>query len=171
MATPIDRDQLIVDENLWLPSSNILTESQMRSINEYVIAQVGDDEENYAEVLCKALQAIALTNKAQASANTGGLKKEKTGDVAIEWQNTGSASKVWEGYLDSLKDLCPIFGYTGLNNNIGIGITTPTCVVVNPTCCSGYRNCGSCGGSSHDSCCPTTNTLVCNCSCNNNLGF
>ena len=140
MTVPIDRDQLIADEYLWLPTSNNLTETQMRAINEYVIAQVGDCEENYAEVLCRALQAIALSNKATASANAGGLKREKVDQVEQEWHSSSSASQVWEDYLDSLKDLCPIFGYTGLNNNMGIRITTPTSVVVNPPCTPCYTN-------------------------------
>ena len=45
MAT-IDRTQLLADEKLWLPESNVLPDIQMQSTNESVIAQVGDDDAN-----------------------------------------------------------------------------------------------------------------------------
>lgn len=131
MAT-IDRDQLYQDDITWLPETNVLTEAQIRSINEYIITDVGDNDLNYPEVLCKSLRAIAYANVGKASAESSGLKKEKVGDNEQEWFDADSAKRVWEDYIDSLKDICPIFGYYGLKSSGGIKITTSPDPDINP---------------------------------------
>ena len=131
----IDRDQLIQDELLYLPEGNVLTEAQMRQINELVITQVGDDggasgtEGNYPEVLCKGLRAIAQANRAKYAVDTRNLKREEVGDVEIErFERLGTDP--WDDFIDSLKDLCPLFGYTGLRAGMGIKINPSDPIVI-----------------------------------------
>lgn len=118
---PIDRDQLLADIKFYLPDSNILTDPQLLVIAENVIAAVGDDEDYYAEVLCKSLRACAVVNKSKATVDTDGTKKEKVGDVEIERFQTTAGQSVWDDYIDSLNDLCPTFGYQ-ITKSIGIKI-------------------------------------------------
>ncbi len=127
---PIDRNQLLADIKFYLPDSNILTDTQILAIAENVIAAVGDDEDNYAEVLCKSLKACAIVNKSKATVDSDGTKKEKVGDVEIERFQTPDGQSVWDNYIDSLDDLCPTFGYTVIKS-IGIKINPGDKIVVN----------------------------------------
>lgn len=122
MAT-IDRTQLLVDEKLWLPEGNILTDAHMQAINESVIANQipADDAIHKAEALCKGLRAIAFANKAKYNVDTKGTKKEKVGDIEIE-KFSNSGSDPWGDFIDSLVDVCPIFGYTGLTKGATVGM-------------------------------------------------
>ena len=133
----IDRDTLLTDEALWLPDSNVLTSTQMGQINELIISSVGDDASNYPEVLCKALRAIATANMGKASAASGGLKREKIGDEEQEWFSPTQVKNVWKNYINSLTDICPLFGYTGLKKSFGVKITPGAAPNVNP-CCDDY---------------------------------
>ncbi len=123
MAT-IDRSQLLADEKLWLPTDNILSDAHMNAINESVIANQipADNDIHFAEALCKGLRAIAFANKSKFQVDTKGTKKEKVGDVELEkFASTGSDP--WGDFIKSLTDLCPIFGYTDLNQGIGMQIS------------------------------------------------
>jgi hypothetical protein len=120
MAT-INRSRLIIDEELWLPDGNELTEAHMQSINESIISQVGDDSVKYAEVLCKSLRAIALANKAKFQVDLKGLKKDKAGGVELEFFE-GTTQDPWGDFIKSLADICPILGYTALKPGIGMSI-------------------------------------------------
>lgn len=119
----IDRDQLYNDELLWLPEGNVLTEAQMRSINEFVIANQipEDDDQHYAEALCKGLKAIGQANLSKAAVDRNGLKREEVGDEEVEYFDSSSRT-IWQYFLDSLKDICPIFGYTGISASTGMKI-------------------------------------------------
>lgn len=123
MAT-IDRAQLLADEKLWLPDDNVLTDAHMNAINESVIANQipADDATHFAEALCKGLRAIAFANKSKFQVDTKGTKKEKVGDVELEkFASTGTDP--WGDFIKSLTDLCPILGYTNLNQGIGMQIS------------------------------------------------
>lgn len=131
---PIDKGKLIKDEKLWLPDGNTISEQQMAAINEHLINTIGDDCSNYAEILCKGLKNIALANKAKFDVDQRGLKKESVDEVEVEYfESTGSST--WDSFLDSLKDICPLFGYTGLKSGIGISISPSSPIDVNPDCC------------------------------------
>lgn len=111
MAT-VDRDQLLQDTKDWLPSQFSLPDSMVLAINETVILRIGDDDVNYPQIRCEALRANATKMMVEYSVNTSGLKREKTGEVEVEWYNT-SNSNPWKTYIDSLySDICPLFGYT-----------------------------------------------------------
>ncbi len=121
MAT-IDRTQLLIDEKLWLPVSNILTDAHMQAINESVIANQlpADDAIHFAEAVCKGLRAIAFANKAKFEVDSKGTKKEKVGDVEIE-KFSGIGADPWGDFIKSLVDICPIIGFTGLKKS---GVTS-----------------------------------------------
>lgn len=106
----VDRDQLYLDVITWLPESNTLTEAKIRFINERVIADVGDDDANYGEIVCKALQAAAKINRGTATVDSGTLKSEKVGNVAYSY-DTDSTIDSWKEFLDSLPETCKLFGY------------------------------------------------------------
>lgn len=131
---PIDPNQVLEDVKLWLPESNVLTDDQMLAIINLVIQEVGDDDENYAEVLCKSLRAIALANQAKYSVDVSGKRKEEVGDVEIQWFE-GSSHDVWGNFIDSLKDICPLFGYTGIDTGIGMKINPGKKIKINKCPC------------------------------------
>lgn len=119
----INRTRLLTDEQTWLPEGNVLTESQMLAINELVISNQipADDSAYYPEALCKGLKAIAVANQAKFQVDLKGLKKDKSGSVELEYFEKTS-SDPWGDFIKSLTDLCPIFGYTGLNQGTGMRI-------------------------------------------------
>lgn len=127
---PIDTVQLLADILFWLPDSNVLTDSQINTIAQYIINDVGDDDSNYAEVLCKSLRACGLANLSKHTVDGAALKQEKVGENS-ETYSTAAMQNIWDNFLDSLKDICPIFGYTGLSTNMGMKINPSTTPVVN----------------------------------------
>ena len=136
----IDRTQLYDDIAIWLPDTNVLTESQVETIVELIIAQVGDDEDNYGEVLCLSLKALGTANMGRITASSAGLKRERVGGEEYEYTTDGSAVAGWKAFLDSLKDICPLFGYYGLKSSVGIKINTSRTPNVNPKCCPEIRS-------------------------------
>lgn len=131
----IDRDQLYNDEQLWLPANNVLSETQQKLINEYVITNElpEDDDTYYAQALCLGLKAIGMANLTKATAITSsGVKREKLGSSEIEYHGVSQAGNGWRDFIDSLKDICPIFGYYGLSSKKGIKITSGPAPDINP---------------------------------------
>lgn len=117
----IDRSQLQTDQLAWLPDDNVISTTQMSAISENIISAVGDDSENYAEILCKSLRGIAYANLSKYVVDTKNIKKEKVDKVEIErFENI--STNPWKEYLDSLQDICPLFGYTGLGASMPIRI-------------------------------------------------
>lgn len=120
----IDRNRLLMEEKLWLPASNALTDTHMNSINESVITNqvTADDSIHFAEALCKGLKALAFANKAKFDVDFKGTKREKLGDAELEKFESTSANP-WGDFIKSLPDICPIFGYTEINSAIGMAIS------------------------------------------------
>jgi hypothetical protein len=132
----IDRDQLLSDVKLWLPESNVLTDAEMLQIIELVIQYQlpEDDDQYYAMALCLSLRAIAIANNARYQVDVAGKRKEEVGDVEIQWFE-GTSGNVWPNYIDSLKDVCPLFGYTGLSTGIGMKINPGDKFIINKCPC------------------------------------
>lgn len=120
----ISRIQLLIDEKIWLPSSNVLCDSSINNINESIISNQipADDEIHFAEALCKGLRAIAFANKAKYLVDSKGTKREKVGDVEVE-RFEGTSKDPWGDFIKSLTDICPIIGFTGLKQGIGMTIS------------------------------------------------
>lgn len=120
----IDRAQLLADEKLWLPSGNVLSDAFIVAINESVIKNQlpTDSDAHFAEAVCKGLRAIAFANKAKFQVDEKGLKKEKVGDVELEMFATGTLDP-WGDFIKSLPDICPIIGFTGIKQGIGMQIS------------------------------------------------
>lgn len=114
----IDRAQLVEDSVFWLPDANTLTDVEITKIGEMIISQVGDDDTKYPEVLCKTLHACATKNLTESIISGGSIKKDETGDRVIEFFQGGVESS-WKAYINSLSDICPLFGY---NKSISIGM-------------------------------------------------
>lgn len=121
----INRTDLYNDEVLYLPSANVLSQTQMNSISEVVILEVGDDDTNYNEVLAKSLHRIALVNKAKFAVDEAGIKKERLDSLEIEKFESSSIG-LWDSYISSLPDIYLAFGYKGteIARPIGIKIST-----------------------------------------------
>lgn len=132
MAT-IDRNQLLSDIKTWLPDGNVLTDSQISAIAEYVITSVGDDDTKYAEVLCKSLKAVGLANLSKHTVDGSSLKQEKIGEHS-ETYDTAISKDYWKDFISSLKDICPIFGYKPTTVGIGMKISSGTTPTVNDCC-------------------------------------
>jgi len=109
MAT-IDRDYLLEQCKLYLPSSQTLSDAMILALNEFVITKIGDDDSKEAEILCKCLYACGNKNLADSLVDFGSLKREKTGDVEAEYHNNGGKS-YWQAWINNLKNVCPLFGY------------------------------------------------------------
>ena len=113
MAT-IDRQDLLDDVYLYLPDENVLTDLQIERIYESIISKVGDDDTKYDEVLCKTLRNCAMANKAKASISGGSIRREKSHGREVEWFDH-SADELWDRYIESLADLCPLLPNGGYN--------------------------------------------------------
>lgn len=107
----ICQDELYWDVLEYLPKQQTLSEQTIRKINQRVISKVGDSESNYPEILCKCLEANAIKNRIEYNFNTGDVKKEVVDGVEFEYFDKASGKNVWDEFIDSLKDLCPLFGY------------------------------------------------------------
>jgi hypothetical protein len=136
MAT-VDRDILLQEVLSILPPNNTVGEALMRRINERVIITVGDDELNHPEILCKCLRANAIQNMANATTSAG-LKRDRTAEFELEYYNT-TGKNFWKDWITSLKDICPLYGYTIPTNGVGavsfITGSTPT-LTIDTTCCT-----------------------------------
>lgn len=134
MAT-IDRDQLLQDTKAWLPSQFNLPDSMILLINETVILRIGDDDTFYSQILCECLKANATKMMVEYSVSTSGLKREKTGQVEVEWYNTNTVTNPWKDYIKSLyTDVCPLFGYSPTKSTslVGKAISIPYIFPVYP---------------------------------------
>lgn len=103
----IDISNILMHVDMYVPGENVLTDEQIMCVAESVILKVGDEDENYSEVLCKTLQAIGIINKTKASTSTGTVKREKSHGREIEFFSL-SSDEIWDSFADSLVDLCPI---------------------------------------------------------------
>lgn len=108
----INRTELLEDVKMYMRSDNVFTDAQMNKMVDYVISVVGDNDDNYEEVLCKSLRSIAVNNKAKSS-DVGQQKSIRTEDLEEEFFK-GNNNSSWDSYLDSLDDVCASFGYTEL---------------------------------------------------------
>lgn len=133
----IDRAQLLVDSSFWLPASSAMSDASMGIIHEMIIGIVGDDggtdgtSNQYAEVLCKSLNAIANKEMSDQAVASTGLKRVKAGKREEEYFEGGNASAGWKSYIANLPNVCPLFGYspqrvTGVTINTG-GTFNPLC--------------------------------------------
>jgi hypothetical protein len=125
----IDRAQLLSDMKLYLPPQNVLSDTELANIGESVITQVGDDEDNYPEVLCKSLRAAAIVNQSKTIVSSSTLESEKVGGISQKLI-AGAGENAWPKYIKSLSALCPILGYTGLPSAIGIYINPGDPVII-----------------------------------------
>lgn len=130
---PIDRELLLERILFWLPDENILTDEQILQMVEMTILQVGDDEANFAEVLCKSLYAVAIANEAKQSMANAGIKRERVGRVSEIEYFSGVNADFWADYIrNKLPNICPLFGYKpprlpGIKINPGKKIRIPAC--------------------------------------------
>lgn len=118
----IDRSLLLSDVTEELGPANTLSDSRINAIGESVISKVGDDDTFYPEVFCKTLRDAAVLNRQRAiSAQGRGVKREKSYDREIEWFETVDSVDYWDQYLDSVGDVCILYGYNGLSSPAGLG--------------------------------------------------
>lgn len=110
MAT-IDRDEILTDASLWLPSNNLMTSGEMDTLLELVISMVGDDATKSPEVKCKFLEAVANNNISRATIQPSSVIKEVLGDHEVTYGKTEYLS-MWNTFKDNLKNVCPLFGYS-----------------------------------------------------------
>lgn len=109
----INRATLLYDVQMWLPEQNILDDTQIVSLAESVISEVGDDTSNRSEVTCKTLRACALANKA-LGIGSNDIKREKSYLREVEYHKQNDTT-FWDKYVERLADLCPLLpggGYT-----------------------------------------------------------
>lgn len=115
----IGRTELLEDIIFWLPTSNTLSNSDIAKLYEIVINDVGDDDANYEEVLCKSLKSCAIKNKIDAIINQGAIKFQKAGTFSESYYQ-GAIKEAWENYLKELPGVCSSeIGYTFSTENIG----------------------------------------------------
>lgn len=127
---------MLVEIKSLLPDSNLITDEQMLVIIKRVISDVGDDLDNYGEIACKSLRAIATVNLSKAVVEVGSTKREKVGEVELEYFAQSSSNLPWKEFIKSLNDLCPImYGYS-FKTTTGMVINTTT--IPNPLCPPSY---------------------------------
>lgn len=108
----IDPQSVIDNTSLYIPSGNVLTNEQMLILVNNIISQLEvDDTEFQPQVQCDFLRALSYTNQARVSVDVGGIQSERVGDHARSY-NSAYVNEAWKNFRDSLKDICPLFGYT-----------------------------------------------------------
>ncbi len=123
--------------NIWLPPENILDEPQLESLVVPIFRKLGMTPDRIPEALCKSLEAAALLNKAKATTSYG-LSKEKIDRVEYHYStNAKSPSDLWDDYIKTLPQICPLFGYEkrispGIIVNPGRSISHRTRSPTNP---------------------------------------
>lgn len=129
----INRATLLEDVKTRMRSDNVFTDSQMQGFISYLVTSIGDDDDNYSEILCKSLRTIAENNAALAT-ETGAYKKIRTEELEEEFYQ-GSNANTWDDYLGRLDTLCASFGYTELETYTTgfMCINTGDAIDVNPT--------------------------------------
>lgn len=118
----IDTDAMNAHLISFLPYENELSDSELEDIVTSVITIVGDNEDNYSEVLCKSLRNAGIINKAKSSISVGSIKREKSHQREVEFFNS-DPGELWDSFLNSLVDVCPILpggGYT-IPSRTGVG--------------------------------------------------
>jgi hypothetical protein len=121
----------ITQMHTWLPDNNVLSNDQMEAILIPLFDSLG--AENYPEILCKALERAALANKAKATTSYG-LTKEKVYNAEYMYSTGGkSPAELWDDYIRSLSEICPIFGYNK-PVSLGIRVGVADTVEANPYC-------------------------------------
>lgn len=133
LTDPDKQASLLNDVKFWLPDENILDDNGLAIIINLTITQVGDIDSQYAEVLCKSLKNAALKNNSSHLVDTASVISEKVGEVQKKWD--GDSNKdIWLNYIESLKDICPIFGFIPTTGPIGIMISPSITPDINPDC-------------------------------------
>lgn len=169
---PIDRDKLLADVKFYLGPLNQLDDDRILEIGESVIQEVGDDEENYPEVLCKTLKKCAQLNLQLATVNPSkGLKRQKSYNRELETHQDYNPVDYWNDYLNRLPQTCAALGYRDLPSRYSgmfkANVATPIRVPAgapeygtvertadcygNP--CPNTSCCGSCGSFTCDGVC------------------
>ena len=133
LTDPDKQASLLTDVKFWLPSENTLNDDGLGVIINLTITQVGNLDSQYAEVLCKSLKNAALKNNSDHLVDTATVTEEKVGEVQKKWD--GDSNKdIWINYIESLKDICPIFGFIPTTGPIGIMISPGITPDINPDC-------------------------------------
>jgi len=141
----IDPNDVLADVKIYLPTSNVLNDTELLGIINFVIANLIplDDTVNQPEATCKSLRNAAIVNQSRYSVDETGKKREKVGTVEIEFFD-GTSKEVWSGFLNNLQNLCPlILGYTGLASNNTFTINPGDRFVISPCNCIDPCDCAS----------------------------
>ena len=121
----ISIEKLVEDAKCYLPDSSVLSDAALTNLAENVVEYQIPENDNvyYSEALCKLLKSAGFVNKLKASGGSSGAKKkEKAGDVEVEFYEGGGTASSWDDYIDSLVDVCPLLPGGGYNLPSGIGI-------------------------------------------------
>ena len=110
----INPDEILADLDLWLPTTNVLVDSQLLTIINKQITAIGGDDQYYSEVFCKSLRLTAEINQAKSTGNSG-LKSRKLEDLIEEEYYEDGANESWEEFISQLPTICAREGYTGLS--------------------------------------------------------
>jgi hypothetical protein len=123
-GTEIKISEIVETALSLLPDSNVLSCSELTNLLKNIISTLPENDCQYnGEALCKLLQAAGKINKGKASVDMGAKKREKVGELEIEYSDNNT-SQVWDRFLVSLRDICPLYGYT---------IPYASKVVINPS--------------------------------------
>ena len=129
----VTAEQVISDVGYLIPSQNVLTQEQLEGIAQTLIAKYGDDDSNLGVIKCNFLKQVGTQNSVIGSLSSGSLKREKVGDVEVEYFQGSTVD--WGAYIKAVNDdLCPMFGVTSqvsfgakINSSIKKPIISPAC--------------------------------------------
>lgn len=115
---------MLTDLLEYLPSENVLSNSQLESVITNVISNhiEVDDEANYSEALCKSLRVAGLINDGKHSVDNAGLIREQVGKVTYQYSEDHQRD-LWKDFVNkSLPNICPYLPKGGYNLPIAFGI-------------------------------------------------
>lgn len=140
----IDRNELYDQIIIFVPEGNVLSEDQIRAIIDYVVDNVipENDDIYFGQAACETLKRIGLANLALFTVDGSGIKREEVGQVEIEYFD-GTRKEIWDKYLDSLYNICPLFfGYQipSTSNMMTINPGSSLVDTINPCCQTCYAS-------------------------------
>jgi hypothetical protein len=137
----INIDELVCDLKDYLPSENELSDNQLESLATNIVENKikENDEEYYAEALCKSLKVAAIMNHMNHTISDSALKREQIGKVHYEYSEDNQKNK-WKEFERSLPKLCPYLPKGGYSIPTAIGILVKKGDEVKITSCDDTDN-------------------------------
>lgn len=131
----VTAEVVLTTVDLYIPESNGLSTTQMTTIADGLILEIGDDDANLPKISCEFLKRMADINDTLFTIDDAGLKSEKLGRRTLTW-DTSMVADGWADYKTKVNNvICPILGVANPTKSrvAGVFISSGEKICVNNT--------------------------------------